>query len=67
MPKQKTHSGTKKRFKVTGSGKIMKQQAGMRHNLEVKSGRRKRRLNTDEQIAPANVKAIKKLLGKYSR
>ena len=39
MPKQKTHSGAKKRFKVTGSGKIMKQQAGMRHNLEVKSGR----------------------------
>ena len=37
MPKQKTHSGSKKRFKVTGSGKIMKQQAGMRHNLEVKS------------------------------
>ena len=67
MPKQKTHSGTKKRFKVTGTGKIMKQQAGMRHNLEVKSGRRKRRLNTDEQIAPANVKAIKKLLGKYSK
>lgn len=37
MPKQKTHSGSKKRFKVTGTGKIMKQQAGMRHNLEVKS------------------------------
>jgi large subunit ribosomal protein L35 len=34
MPKQKTHSGAKKRFKVTGSGKIMKQQAGMRHNQE---------------------------------
>ena len=67
MPKQKTHSGAKKRFKVTGTGKIKKQQAGMRHNLEVKSGQRKRRLNTDEQIAPANVKAIKKLLGKYSR
>ncbi|MET4705230.1 MULTISPECIES: 50S ribosomal protein L35 [Microbacteriaceae] len=63
MPKQKTHSGTKKRFKVTGSGKIMKQQAGMRHNLVTKSGQRKRRLNQDQVIAPANVKAIKKLLG----
>ena len=41
MPKQKTHSGSKKRFKVTGSGKIMKQQAGMRHNLEVKASKRK--------------------------
>jgi len=63
MPKQKTHSGAKKRFKVTGSGKIMKQQAGMRHNLEVKSGKRKRSLNQDETVAPANVKTIKKLLG----
>ena len=64
MPKQKTHSGAKKRFKITGSGKIMKQQAGMRHNLEVKSGQRKRRLNQDEPVAKADVKAIKKLLGK---
>ena len=64
MPKQKTHSGAKKRFKVTGSGKLMKQQAGMRHNLEVKSGQRKRRLNQDEPVAKANVKNIKKLLGR---
>ena len=64
MPKQKTHSGAKKRFKITGSGKLMKQQAGMRHNLEVKSGQRKRRLNTDEPVAKADVKAIKKLLGR---
>ena len=67
MPKQKTHSGAKKRFKVTGSGKIMKQQAGMRHHLEVKSGQRKRRLNTDEQISPVNVKALKRLLGTWSK
>ncbi len=64
MPKQKTHSGAKKRFKITGSGKLMKQQAGMRHNLEVKSGQRKRRLNQDEPVAKADVKAIKKLLGR---
>ena len=63
MPKMKTHSGAKKRFKITGSGKVMKQGAGMRHNLESKSGQRKRRLNQDQVIAPANVKAIKKLLG----
>jgi len=64
MPKQKTHSGAKKRFKVTGSGKLKKQQAGMRHNLESKSGQRKRRLNQDEIVAPANVKVLKRLLGK---
>ncbi|UUT35110.1 50S ribosomal protein L35 [Microbacterium elymi] len=64
MPKQKTNSSAKKRFKVTGSGKIMKQQSGMRHNLEVKSSRRTRRLNKDEAISPANAKNIKKLLGR---
>jgi len=64
MPKQKTHSGAKKRFKLTGSGKVMKQQAGMRHNLEVKSGKQKRRLNQEEVLAPQDAKVIKKLLGK---
>jgi len=64
MPKNKTHSGTKKRFKVTGSGKLMKQQSGMRHNLESKSSRRKRRLNREQVVAPANTAIIKKLLGK---
>lgn len=64
MPKQKTHSGAKKRFKVTGSGKIMKQQAGMRHNLEVKASKRKRRLNADQVLAPAEVKQARKLLGR---
>ncbi|HZK59711.1 MAG TPA: 50S ribosomal protein L35 [Cryobacterium sp.] len=63
MPKMKTHSGTKKRFKVTGTGKIMKQQAGMRHNLEVKSTKRKSRLNTDQVLAKSDTKVIKKLLG----
>ena len=64
MPKQKTHSGAKKRFKVTGSGKIMKQQAGMRHNLEVKSARRKNRLNQDQVLSPADAKVIRTMLGK---
>ncbi|MDF1478994.1 50S ribosomal protein L35 [Leifsonia sp. H3M29-4] len=64
MPKQKTHSGAKKRFKLTGSGKVMKQQAGMRHNLEVKSGKRKRSLNQEQVLAPQDAKVIKRLLGK---
>ena len=57
MPKQKTHSGAKKRFKITGSGKLKKQQAGMRHNLEHKSSRRTRRLNQDthRQRIPATL------------
>jgi len=64
MPKQKTHSGAKKRFKVTGSGKVMKQQAGMRHNLEGKRSQVKRRLNQEGVLAPQDAKNIKKLLGK---
>ncbi|WP_460776472.1 50S ribosomal protein L35 [Microbacterium sp. GXF7504] len=63
MPKQKTHSGAKKRFKLTGSGKLMKQQANMRHNLEGKSSRRTRRLNQEQVLAAGDTKVAKKLLG----
>ena len=64
MPKQNTHSGAKKRFRFTGSGKLMKQQINMRHNLEYKSSRRTRRLNQDQVVSAADFKTIKKQLGK---
>ena len=64
MPKQKTHSGAKKRFKVTGSGKITHEQAGRRHLMEVKSSRRTRRLDADKIVAPADLKKVKRLLGR---
>ena len=64
MPKMKSHSGAKKRVRVTGSGKIMMQQAGMRHNQEGKSSVRTRRLNQDATLATPDAKKIKKLLGK---
>ncbi|MDR6969709.1 50S ribosomal protein L35 [Leifsonia shinshuensis] len=64
MPKQKTHSGAKKRFKITGSGKVMKQQSGMRHNLELKSSRRTRRLNQDQVVPEVDAKVIRRMLGK---
>lgn len=63
MPKMKTHSGAKKRFRKTGSGKLMREQAGKRHLLEHKSSRRTRRLTSDQPVAKADVKQIKKLLG----
>ena len=44
MPKQKTHKGTAKRFKKTGSGKLTREMANKRHLLEHKSSRRTRRL-----------------------
>ena len=62
MPKMKTHSGAKKRFRFTGSGKLMKQQINMRHNLEHKSSRRTRRLN--QVVSPADFKKLKRQLGR---
>ena len=64
MPKNKTHSGAKKRFRVTGSGKIMREQANKRHLLEGKSSRRTRRLSQDLVVDGANAKAVRKLLGR---
>ena len=64
MPKNKTHSGAKKRFQVTGSGKVLREQANRRHLLEDKSSTRTRRLAADVVEPPkADVKRVKKLLG----
>jgi large subunit ribosomal protein L35 len=60
----KTHSGAKKRFKVTGSGKLMREQANRRHLFEGKPSTRTRRLAADVAVSPANAPAIKKMLGR---
>lgn len=64
MPKNKTHSGAKKRFRVTGTGKLMKEQANKRHLLESKSSKRTRKLSADQVLSPADAKKAKKLLGR---
>ena len=64
MPKMKTHSGAKKRFRVTGSGKIMRRQAGKMHLNEHKPTKRPRRLSGDVVVSSADVKTARKLLGK---
>ncbi len=64
MPKMKTHSGAKKRFKITGSGKVKRQQANRRHYLEHKSSRLTRRLAGDKIVTPGEAKVVKKMLGK---
>lgn len=64
MPKMKTHSGAKKRFKVTGTGKLRHRQANLGHLNEHKSSRRTRRLKGTKEMAAADVKQAKKLLGK---
>ena len=63
MPKNKTHSGTKKRIKVTGTGKLLRERAGKRHLLEKKSSKLTRRLTGTTEVAPADRRTIKKLLG----
>ncbi|KQT89094.1 50S ribosomal protein L35 [Marmoricola sp. Leaf446] len=63
MPKNKTHSGASKRFRVTGTGKIRREKAGLRHNLEKKASKKTRRLSGTTEVAKADVKTAKKLLG----
>ncbi len=64
MPKMKSHTGMGKRVKVTGKGKMLIQQAGQRHLLEVKSSRVTRRLTGTVEVAKADTKRVKKLLGR---
>ncbi|MBP2324644.1 large subunit ribosomal protein L35 [Kibdelosporangium banguiense] len=63
MPKNKTHKGTAKRFRVTGSGKLKREQAGRRHILEKKSSKLTRRLEGTEDVAANDAKRVKRLLG----
>ena len=63
MPKQKTHSGAKKRFKVTGSGKVLREQAGKRHLLERKPSTLTRKLTGTVEVAKNDLKSVKKMLG----
>ncbi len=64
MPKMKTHSGAKKRFKLTASGKVKHRQAGKRHLNEHKSTRRTRRLDRDGILTGGDARKARKLLGK---
>jgi large subunit ribosomal protein L35 len=64
MPKMKTHSGAKKRFRLTGTGKIMRRRANRQHYFEHKPSTRTRRLADEVQLSPADLKNARKLLGK---
>ena len=63
MPKMKTHRGAAKRFKITGTGKVMRRKAGMNHLLEKKSSKVTRRLKRESVAAPGDARHIRKLLG----
>jgi large subunit ribosomal protein L35 len=64
MGKQKTHSGAKKRFRVTKNGKVMSKKRNKNHLLEKKSASRKRRLSGTEALAPDQAKKIKRMLNR---
>lgn len=62
MPKQKTHSASKKRYKVTGTGKVMRAQACKKHILTKKSTKRKRNLRKSVLVAKVDQHNIKQLI-----
>ena len=63
MPKLKTHKGTAKRIKITGSGKLIRERAFGNHILAKKSKSRKRNISTPAQVQGKNAKNIKSALG----
>ena len=63
MPKFKPHSGMKKRVKLSGSGKLRREQANRQHLFEHKPTTRTRRLDGTVDVAKADTKRVKKMLG----
>ncbi len=62
MPKLKTHSSSKKRFNITGSGKIKRAKAYRRHILTKKTSKRKRNLRKNTVVSSADYSTIKRLI-----
>lgn len=62
MPKMKTHKGTAKRYRKTGSGKWIRPKAWRGHHLEIKSSRRKRRYAGKAVVSPAHSAQLERLL-----
>jgi large subunit ribosomal protein L35 len=62
MPKIKSSSSAKKRFKVTAGGKLLRRQAMKSHNLTKKSPKRKRRFSKDQPVAKGNERAVREML-----
>jgi large subunit ribosomal protein L35 len=60
MPKIRTHKGTAKRFRLTGTGKVMRRHAFQSHLLEHKSQKRKRLFSGEEPVSPVDVRAVKR-------
>ncbi len=63
MPKMKTHSGAKKRIKVTGTGRLLRRQSGRGHYKLNKGNATFRRRSGEVELEPGDAKVAKKLLG----
>ena len=63
MPKQKTNSAARKRFKVTGTGKLLRRKAMKSHNLEKKSAKRKRSFRQQHPLDASDSREVKRMLG----
>jgi large subunit ribosomal protein L35 len=64
MPKMKTDRGAAKRFKVTGTGRLRRRQAMRSHLLEKKPSTRTRRLGREVDVAGADLRQVRRLLGR---
>lgn len=64
MPKIKTHKGAAKRFKITGSGKILRVKAYKGHILTKKNAERKRRLSKMQEVSASDNKKVRRLLAR---
>jgi large subunit ribosomal protein L35 len=64
MPKQRTHAGAKKRFRVTRNGKVLHVRQNMNHILEKKTSKRKRRLSATGELTGGDAAQVKRLLGR---
>ena len=64
MPKMKTHRCAAKRFKITGTGKILRRKAYRDHLLEHKPSSRTRRLGREAEVVGGDKKRIKRMLGR---
>ncbi|MDQ2963547.1 MAG: 50S ribosomal protein L35 [Pseudomonadota bacterium] len=62
MPKMKTKSGAKKRFRVRGSGSIKRSQAYKRHILTKRTTKNKRQLRGSAEVHPTNVASVRAML-----
>jgi large subunit ribosomal protein L35 len=64
VPKQKTNSAAKKRFKITGTGRLLRRHAMKSHNLEKKTAKRRRSFRRDHDVDPSDARDVRRLLGR---